>query len=202
MPAAAHRRTTARGHPAPAGANTQGAPPGAHADRHRQHHARTSPPIDAEPDAAHPRQARDTARPRLKAAGLQAHLRARPHDRWRRAHHRRARAGGKRQGADDQREAFPETQFGLVQSIENLTTDGWRAEDCTNSVLRRRVLALRFAEAAQSPFTGRLRVCERGTPSSSSFSRSISALSSAPKSSATFVSQSHATSTMAPAKVP
>jgi hypothetical protein len=54
----------------------------------------------------------------------------------------------------------------------------------------------------QPPRAGRFSVCDRGTPSSNSFSRSISALSSAPNSSATFVSHSQATSTMAPANVP
>jgi hypothetical protein len=54
----------------------------------------------------------------------------------------------------------------------------------------------------QRPRAGRFSVCDRGTPSSNSFSRSISALSSAPNSNATFVSHSQATSTMAPANVP
>ena len=56
--------------------------------------------------------------------------------------------------------------------------------------------------APQAGRTGRLSVSGSGTPSPSSFWRSISALSSAPKSRATFVSHSQATRTMAPAKAP
>ena len=53
-----------------------------------------------------------------------------------------------------------------------------------------------------APRSRSFRVSAGGTPSASCLSRSISAFSSAPNSSATFVSQSQPTSTIAPVKVP
>ena len=72
----------------------------------------------------------------------------------------------------------------------------WRGTDASRAV------GETADSCAQPRRAGRLSVLGDATPSRSSFWRSISALSSAPNSNATFVSQIHARSTMAPANAP